>query len=126
VLKGLTWREIAMLYRNSDLIVDGFSGWFGYAALEGLSCGKPVLNYLEPRAMNRMYPAGHLFLQARNTREVADILLLHQDPAIRERVGGYSRKWILEHHLYSATTAKCRKMLSELTADIIDPPVTSC
>ena len=26
---GFTWRELADLYRSSDLVVDEFGGWFG-------------------------------------------------------------------------------------------------
>ena len=45
--EGYTWRQVVELYRSSDLVVDEFGGCLGLVALEGASCGRPVLNLLK-------------------------------------------------------------------------------
>ncbi len=109
-----TWREVAGLYRSSDISSDDFGGWFGLAALEGASCGKPVLNYLEADVMASEYPDGHPFVQTADEDQVCAEITRLTDPVCREVIGHASRQWVLEHHDRSVVARKCESMLAAL------------
>ena len=111
---GFTWRELADLYRSSDLVVDEFGGWFGLVALEGASCGKPVLNHVAADVMALMHPDGHPFLQAQTVKEVCDVIALLTDTDRREAIGDASRQWVLEHHDRRVVARRCESMLAAL------------
>jgi glycosyltransferase involved in cell wall biosynthesis len=119
---GFTWRELADLYRSSDLVADQFGGWFGLVSLEGASCGKPVLNFLEAGAMASMHPNGHPFLQAQTADEVCDTIKMLTDPEHRESIGRASRAWVLKHHDHSVVARKCESMLS-VRVDMSNPEI---
>ena len=109
---GFTWRELADLYRSSDLVVDEFGGWFGLVALEGASCGKPVLNHVAADVMALMHPDGHPFLQAQTAQDVRDVITMLTDPDRRAAIGRASREWVLEHHDRSVVARRCESMLA--------------
>ena len=109
-----TWREMVDLYRSSDISSDEFSGWFGLAALEGLSCGKPVLNYLEAAVMESEYPDGHPFLHAQDDDQVCEAITMLTDPGTRKEIGTASREWVLAHHDRGVVARKCESMLRAL------------
>ena len=111
---GFTWRELADLYRAADLIVDQFGGWFGLVALEGASCGKPVLNHVAGDVMSTMHPDGHPFLQVQTADEDCDAIKMLTDPGHRESIGRASRAWVLKHHDRSVVARKCESMLAAL------------
>lgn len=110
--KGFTWRDLAGLYRASDIVIDQFGGWFGLVSLEGASCGKPVINRLNSEVMTTMHPGGHPFLQARTPKEVADKIVLCSDPAACTAIGNASRKWVVENHDRSTVGKICETILS--------------
>ncbi len=109
-----TWREMADLYRSSDVSTDEFGGWFGLAALEGVSCGKPVINYLEADVMESEYPDGHPFLQTSDGDQVCEVICMLTDPESRTTIGDASREWVLAHHDRSVVARKCESMLAAL------------
>ena len=109
-----TWREVAGLYQASDVSSDDFGGWFGLAALEGASCGKPVLNYLEADVMESEYPGGHPFVQTADEDQVCEAVTALADRDRREAIGRASREWILEHHDRSVVARRCESMLAAL------------
>ncbi len=110
---GFTGREMADLYRSSDLVVDDFGGWLGLVALEGASCGKPVLNCLEAAVMESQYPGGHPFVQAADEDQVCEAITILADADRRAEIGHASRRWILEHHARTVVARKCEMMLDE-------------
>ncbi len=109
-----TWREVAGLYQASDVSSDDFGGWFGLAALEGASCGKPVLNFLEADVMESEYPGGHPFVQTADEDQVCGAVTALADPDRREAIGRASREWVLEHHDRSVVARRCESMLAAL------------
>jgi len=110
---GFTGSEMADLYRSSDLIADDFGGWLGLVALEGASCGKPVLNYLEAPVMESQYPGGHPFVQVADEGQVCEAITILADADRRAEIGHASRRWILEHHARTVVARKCEMMLDE-------------
>ena len=116
--EGFTWPQVADLYRSSDLVVDEFGGCLGLVALEGASCGKPVLNFLDPTGVEAgvesLYPSGHPFLQAESVEEVCKVIVALTDSELRASIGQTSRQWILDHHERSMVAQRCEAMLREL------------
>jgi len=111
---GFSWRELALLYQSSDIVVDEFGGWFGLVALEGASCGKPVINCVDEEAMALMYPGGHPFLQAQTRSEVCDLIVLLSESERRETLGKASQKWVVDNHDRGVVARRCESTLSTL------------
>ena len=109
---GFTWQEMADLYRSCDIVGSEFSGWTGLITLEGASCGKPVITYLEPEATASMYPDGHPFVQAENAQEVCEAIMTLADPVQRRSIGKSSRQWVLNHHDRSVVARRSESMLA--------------
>ncbi len=109
---GFSWRELASLYQSSDIVVDEFGGWFGLSALEGASCGRPVLNHVAEEVMASMYPDGYPFLQAKTAEEICDLITMLADPGRRAAIGQASREWVLKHHDRGVVASKCELMLA--------------
>ena len=109
---GFSWRELASLYQSSDIVVDEFGGWFGLSAVEGASCGRPVLNHVAEGVMASMYPDGHPFLQAKTAEEICDLITMLADPGRRAPIGQASREWVLKHHDRGVVARKCESMLA--------------
>ena len=109
---GFSWRELASLYQSSDIVVDEFGGWFGLSALEGASCGRPVLNQVAEEVMASMYPDGYPFLQAKTAEEICDLITMLADPGRRAAIGQASREWVLKHHDRGVVASKCELMLA--------------
>mgnify|MGYP001991247871 FL=1 len=82
--------------------------------LEGASCGKPVLNYVDSDVMALMHPAGHPFVQTADEDQVCEAITALADPDRREVIGRASREWVLEHHDRSVVARRCESMLAAL------------
>jgi glycosyltransferase involved in cell wall biosynthesis len=92
-------REMAQLYTMADVVAVDFGiGWFGVSALEGLSVGRPILNYLDEDVMSKLYP-WHPMINVRNPGDIAAALdRLYQDPDYRLEIGKKGREWIRRFH----------------------------
>jgi glycosyltransferase involved in cell wall biosynthesis len=108
---GFSWRELAYLYRSSDLVVDTFGGWPGLISLEGASCGKPVLNQVDASVMALIHPDGHPYLQAHTVEEVCDVVSLLTNQELQTSIGDAGRKWILDNHDRGVVAKKCESLL---------------
>ncbi len=117
---GYSWGELVEHYRSAGVVVDEFGGWFGLVALEGASCGKPVLNYLDSThgdgVVESLYPGGHPFLQAQSAEEVCNVIMELTDHELRTSIGRASRQWVMDHHERSLVARRCESMLEELLA----------
>ncbi len=98
------------LIKASHLVVDQFTiGLFGTLALEAMSCGRPVVSYLdrslfsdENGLLGGAYNACPI-VSAFSPEEIAEVLhqLLDSDQELA-RVGEASRKWIVDFHGHEA------------------------
>ena len=111
---GFTWNEMVEHYRACDIAVSTFSGWTGLITLEAASCGKPVVTWLEPDAMESMYPEGHPYVQAGDEEEICEAIDMLTDPIKRRSIGNSSREWILNNHDRSVVARQCESMLADL------------
>ncbi len=96
---GYTRNELARFYQESFAVADDFGvGWFGSIALEGLSSGKPVFNFLDEKAMAELYP-WHPILSSRDIDEVSVKLEeLIRDNHHYQLTCEKSRTWINDFH----------------------------
>ncbi len=94
--------------------------------VEGAACGKPVIGYLEPDAMNRMYPDGSPLVQASSSAEVCDSIMMLADSERRDDIGRRSREWALEHHDMYVVARRCESMLRTMEFLIEHRAVLRC
>jgi glycosyltransferase involved in cell wall biosynthesis len=111
---GYTWRELAYLYRSSDLVVDTLGGLPGLVSLEALSCGRPVLNQVDEDVMALIHPDGHPYLQAYTEEDVRDAISMLTDHERRASIGDAGRRWVLDNHDRDIVARRCESMLEVL------------
>ena len=116
---GFSWRQLAKIYQESDIVADDFgAGWFGTVALEAAACGKPVFNRVDEIAMNALYKDGHPFLTHDKPDTIAKALIELQDKNVRKEKGIASQKWAFKHHDSDEVARRCQKMLENLLAKL--------
>jgi glycosyltransferase involved in cell wall biosynthesis len=116
----LTQPEMAAHYRRADVVAVEFGiGWFGYVALEGAACGRPVVCHIDEPVMRLLYP-WHPIQNAEDEVQVGERLAeLAASPERRRAVGARSREWIEEFHAPDALAerylAEFERLADELT-----------
>lgn len=61
LIENVPFSEVLERYRKADIVVDQLKvGWYGGAAIEGMSLGKPVLCYIRPD-LEKLIPSDVLF-----------------------------------------------------------------
>ena len=90
-------KRLLVEYMNrADVIFDQFEkGAFGTAALEAMSCGKPLVSYADPELWTQWHGSVPPIPQARTVDEIYDRLVELEDAEVRERYGRQARDWIL-------------------------------
>jgi glycosyltransferase involved in cell wall biosynthesis len=118
----LSQPEMAARYRQADVVAVEFGiGWFGYVALEGAACARPVLCHVEDDVMNQLYP-WHPIVNAATPDEVGDRLVeLARSPHRRREIGERSRHWVETFH---SPAAVADRYLTEFTS-LVDELVPS-
>jgi glycosyltransferase involved in cell wall biosynthesis len=112
---GLVRDEMIDLYSLSSVVLNDFgAGWYGSVAVEAMSCGSPVISYVDEAVMARTFE-WHPFLSTDTAQGVSDFLVdLHSDPHKRERLGVRSREWIEKEHSPQAYLRRVEQHLPEL------------
>lgn len=91
--------DLIKYYNEADVVIDQFDvGSLGYVALEGMSCAKPVIVYVNTECYKVCYPDLPPVLNARSEDEIYERLLEVSDRARRETIGKNAREWILKYH----------------------------
>lgn len=87
------------MYSISDIVADDFvTGWFGSLSLEALSCGRPLLNYVDPVVMSQIY-TWHPFLSSNDSSGVARMIRkIYEEPVEAHEIGVNGRRWVQEFH----------------------------
>ena len=99
--RGFTREELIQLYSLSDVVTDDYgAGWFGSICVEGFSCEKPVVSYVDEKAMEQMYP-NHPFLSS-NTVEgnAAFFKNIYFDKTLATDLGKKGREWAVNFHSF--------------------------
>jgi glycosyltransferase involved in cell wall biosynthesis len=87
-------------YRACDIIADQFTvGSYGAAALEAMSCGRPLLISLDPVRFADRFASFPPVVNVSQPEEIATALArLVDDPEERGRVGARAREWTIANH----------------------------
>lgn len=97
--KGFTRDELVDIYSCCDMVADDYgAGWFGSICVEGFSCSKPVLSFVDEKVMQTLYQ-WHPFLSS-DTKEgnVFYIEKCYFDRQFLLNQGELGRKWALQYH----------------------------
>jgi len=122
VINNRPLAEVMEAKRRSRVVIDELiTGSYHLSGLEGLSLGKPVVSYLNPR-MERLvrYLSGSDRLPFVNTRiEDACPLLeaLYHDTSMCEALGHFSRKWIEQFWNESRMVGHFEELYNDLLVD---------
>ena len=99
--------EIRRLMRDADIVASAFvMGCYELFAIEGMSMGKPVLNYCRPAL--RLICSAHShdsecpILDTPVSRLKENIRRLADNPDLRERLGQAGRLYVEKYHSYEA------------------------
>jgi len=86
-------------YNRADIVVDQFDiGVPGNICREAMSCGKPVMIYINTECSDLVYPDRPPVLNCRTEEEIYQQLLRASDKEYREQLGRQAREWILKYH----------------------------
>lgn len=107
-------------YRAADAVLDQFSdsiGSFGALTAEALSCGKPVITYLNRSVHERCFREQPPTLDALEEDEILQRMIeVADDRAHAEEVGRRSREWILAHHGWRLVAERLRAVYERVLA----------
>lgn len=100
-LSGMKKKDLVNMYQNSDIIVDQFIiGSFGTIGLEAMSCGKPLMIYINEDCASICY-SNQLppIINVKTEEEIYKALIkILEDPIYLIKLGEQARKWILQKH----------------------------
>ena len=96
----LNQQELLKYYNASDIVVDQFIvGSVGSAALEAMSCSKPVFAYISEEHFSSFYPELPPIVNTRTEDQIYERLYeLATDRDKRRKIGEKSRNWIINYH----------------------------
>ena len=116
--KGFTRDELVDIYSCCDLIADDYgAGWFGSICVEGSSCSKPVLSYIDEKAMSTIYE-WHPFLSSASSEGNSEhIARCYFDREFSRSQGELGRKWVLEYHSQETAGQRYVKEFQRLVKD---------
>lgn len=95
-------REGLIKYFNkADIVIDQFDvGSSGLTCLEAMSCGKPVMIYIDNKYMDIVYPDRPPVLNCSTEEEIYQQLLKVSNREYREQLGKQAREWIIKYHYW--------------------------
>lgn len=108
--------DLIDMYSMSDVVADDFGvGWFGSVTLEGLSCSKPVMCFVEESTMNSLYP-WHPLVSVNNVADIKSFLeKIQSDRSFAKELGREGRAWIEQFHSPAAIHDSWQKLMKEIT-----------
>jgi len=85
-----------------DIILDQFSasGSYGTTTMETMSCGKPLITYVNWDKLKKFHNEFPPIKNALTESEIYQAMLLLCNKEQREMLGKNARKWIIENHSF--------------------------
>ncbi|MDQ3919114.1 MAG: hypothetical protein M3348_11615, partial [Acidobacteriota bacterium] len=107
VRQGIPNQEIRELMREADIVASAFlTGFYELFAVEGMSMGKPVLNYWRPdlKAIYSAYSfASECPIVDTPVEKIKEnVRALVADPELRARLGEAGRRYVEKYHSHEA------------------------
>lgn len=98
-------------YKNSDVILDQFKGYFGTVAPEAMAAAKPVIMWFEKDLYRWAFREMPPVILANTSSEIASHLVqLVNNQKIALKYGQNSQKWITKYHSQKVVTEKLIKI----------------
>jgi len=106
---------LIQLYNRSDAVFDQFLlGSYGTTAPEAMSCGKPVVMYLDEYWNRKCYGEVAPVLNARTVDQILDAMVKLTDSSLRRKVGEQSREYVIQHHAAEMVAKKYIALYKEV------------
>ncbi|MDE1816519.1 MAG: glycosyltransferase family 4 protein [Thaumarchaeota archaeon] len=122
--KPVSKSRLIQLFNCADVILDQFPepsdanqiwGPWGTAALEAMSCGKPLLLYYDQDGIDRFVKEGPPALRSLSVEQIFENLkLLLESTALRQEIGSKSREWIIKMHSPKVVAEKHMQVIKKL------------
>jgi glycosyltransferase involved in cell wall biosynthesis len=107
IKEGVHNSEIREAMRDADIVAAAFiTGFYELFPIEGMSMGKPVLNYWRPD-LKRIYSERSFasecpIVDTPPEKIKENVRALAEDPALRLKLGEAGRRYVEKHHSYDA------------------------
>jgi glycosyltransferase involved in cell wall biosynthesis len=102
-------------YQKSTAIFDQFLfGAFGTTAPEALSCGKPVVGYVERKYWQKYHAEPPPVLNASSADEIYNAMVKLEDEQLRIDLGKLGRKWIMQNCDYTRIASQQLELYEEV------------
>ncbi len=99
ILPQMKKQELLYHMRMADVVADQFDiGSFGTTGLEAMSCGKPLLIYINNEYSDECYKARPPIVNVKTEEEIYNGLLMLLSIEKRAEIGQNARLWILQNH----------------------------
>lgn len=99
ILPQMKKKELLYHMRMADVVADQFDiGSFGTTGLEAMSCGKPLLIYINNKYSDECYKMRPPVVNVKTEEEIYNSLLTLFTAEKRAEIGQNARAWILQHH----------------------------
>ena len=102
-------------YQKSTAIFDQFLfGAFGTTAPEALSCGKPVVGYVESKYWQKYHTEPPPVLNASSEDDIYNAMVKLEDEQLRIDLGKRGRKWIMQNCDYTRVSSQQLELYEEV------------
>lgn len=119
--KNIIWKdfmnkkELIGMYQSCHAVFDQFNvGSYGTVGIEAMSCGKPLVIYIDEKWYTKSFGEMCPIIQARSEKEILNAMYLVKDPHTRKKYTIKSREFAVKHHSLEAVADKCIKMYNEV------------
>lgn len=98
-LRPVSKPRLIQLYNSADAVFDQFLlGSYGTTAPEAMSCGAPVVMYLNEYWNKKCYGEVAPILNVRTVDEILDAMVALTDASLRRKLGEKGRNYAIKHH----------------------------
>lgn len=116
ILPQMKKEDLIRHYYESDVVVDQFFiASPGLVSFESMSCGKPVISYLDEEYAKVCY-AGDIppVVNAKTEDDIYQALYKLNDESIRKSIGSAAQEWMLKHHHGTVVAKKLLDIYQQL------------
>ncbi len=102
-------------YKNSEVILDQFKGYFGTVAAEAMAAAKPLMMWFDKDLYQWAFKEMPPVILAKTSEEIAtNLAKLVNNRKVASRYGRKSQKWISQYHSQKVVTEKLIKIYDKL------------